>query len=148
MIWKITWGIWQIFNRALESLKIGTLMGFLVQSWKYMSLKFTEELCIMATKNDAKIEEQWTQFKTDMRHLTNFDPSTQNLKNLHFTRLPLTKIYVWAKKVRRSYVWWNWRLLQNLKESWIWEILTRALESLETETLIGFFYPKLENLWA
>ena len=31
----------------------------------------------MATKNDAKIEEQWTQFKTDMRHLTNFDPSTQ-----------------------------------------------------------------------
>ena len=48
-----------------------------------MSLKFTEELCIMATKNDAKIEEQWTQFKTDMRHLTNFDPSTQ--KSQKFT---------------------------------------------------------------
>ena len=43
-----------------------------------MSLKFTEELCVMAMMNDAKIEEELTcQFKTDMRNLTNFDPSTQ-----------------------------------------------------------------------
>ena len=27
VVWKMTWVIWQIFNRALESLKIGTLMG-------------------------------------------------------------------------------------------------------------------------
>ena len=27
MVWKMTWGIWQIFTRALESFKIGTLMG-------------------------------------------------------------------------------------------------------------------------
>ena len=27
VVWKMTWGIWQIFTRALESLKIGTLMG-------------------------------------------------------------------------------------------------------------------------
>ena len=40
-----------------------------------MSLKFTGELCV---KNDAKFEEELTcQFKTDMRNLTNFDPSTQ-----------------------------------------------------------------------
>ena len=25
--WKMTWGIWQIFTRALKSVKIGTLMG-------------------------------------------------------------------------------------------------------------------------
>ena len=25
--WKMTCGIWQIFTRALESVKIGTLMG-------------------------------------------------------------------------------------------------------------------------
>ena len=42
-----------------------------------MSLKFTEELCIMAMKNDAKLEEELTSpFKIDMRIVTNFDPST------------------------------------------------------------------------
>ena len=61
-----------------------------------MSLKFTEELCVMAMMNDAKIEEELTcQFKTDMRNLTNFDPSTHKIsKNLHFTGLPLTKVYI------------------------------------------------------
>ena len=48
----------------------------------------------MKMKNDAKIEEELTrQFKIDMRNLTNFDPSTQNLKNLHFNGLILTKVY-------------------------------------------------------
>ena len=43
-----------------------------------MSLKSTEDLCVMTMKNDAKFEEELTcQFdKTDMRNLTNFDPST------------------------------------------------------------------------
>ena len=27
VLWKITWGIWQIFTRAIESLKVGILMG-------------------------------------------------------------------------------------------------------------------------
>ena len=60
-----------------------------------MNLKLTWELCFMAMRNDPKIEEKLTcQFKTDMRNLTNFHLSTQNLKNLHFTGLPLTKVYV------------------------------------------------------
>ena len=43
-----------------------------------MSLKFTEELCVMTMKNDAKFEEELTcHFKIDMRNLTNFDSSTQ-----------------------------------------------------------------------
>ena len=43
-----------------------------------MSLKFTGEFCVMTMKNDAKFEEELTcQFKTDMRNLTNFDPSTR-----------------------------------------------------------------------
>ena len=43
-----------------------------------MSLKSTEELCVMTMKNDAKFEEELTcQFKIDMRNLTNFDPSTR-----------------------------------------------------------------------
>ena len=43
-----------------------------------MSLKLTEELCVMTMKNDAEFEEELTcRFKIDKRNLTNFDPSTQ-----------------------------------------------------------------------
>ena len=42
-----------------------------------MSLKFTEELCVMTIKTDAKFEEEMTcRFKIDMRNLTKFDLST------------------------------------------------------------------------
>ena len=42
-----------------------------------MSLKSTEELCVMKMKNDAKFEEKLTfHFKIDMRNLMNFGPST------------------------------------------------------------------------
>ena len=42
-----------------------------------MSLKFTEGLCIMRMKNDAKFEEELTcRFKIDMGNLINFDSST------------------------------------------------------------------------
>ena len=55
----------------------------------------------MTMKDDTKFEEELTcQFKIDRRNLTNFDPSIQNLKNLHFNRLLLTKVYnACAKKV-------------------------------------------------
>ena len=46
-----------------------------------MSLKVTEELCVMAMKNDAKFEEKLTcHFKIDMKNLTNFDTSTRKSK--------------------------------------------------------------------
>ena len=43
-----------------------------------MSLKFTGEFCVMTMKNDAEFKVELTcQFKTDMRNVTNFDPSTR-----------------------------------------------------------------------
>ena len=43
-----------------------------------MSLKYKGELCVIIMKNGAKLKEELTcHFKTDMRNLTNFDPSTQ-----------------------------------------------------------------------
>ena len=43
-----------------------------------MSLKFTEGLCVMTMKTDAKLEEELTcRFKINMKNLTNVDPSTQ-----------------------------------------------------------------------
>ena len=47
----------------------------------FMTLNFTEELCVMTIKNDTKIEEELTcRFKIDIRNFTNFDPSTQKSK--------------------------------------------------------------------
>ena len=46
-----------------------------------MTLKFTEELCVMTMKNDTKIEQELTcHFKIDMSNFRNFDPSTQKSK--------------------------------------------------------------------
>ena len=40
-----------------------------------MSLKFTEKLCVITMKIDAKFEENLThRFKIDMRNLINLDP--------------------------------------------------------------------------
>ena len=50
-----------------------------------MSLKLTEELCVMTMKYDTKIEEELTcRFKIDMRNFTNFDPSTRMSKKFVF----------------------------------------------------------------
>ena len=57
--------------------KLGLSWDPFVQNRKCMSLKFTEELCVMTMKNDTKIEEELTcRFKIDMRNLTNFEPRT------------------------------------------------------------------------
>ena len=46
-----------------------------------MSLKVTGELFVMTMKKDTKIEEEFTsQFKTDMRNLTDFDSSTERFQ--------------------------------------------------------------------
>ena len=46
-----------------------------------MGLKFTEELCVLTMKNDAKFEEELTCcFKSDMRNSKKFEPSTQKSK--------------------------------------------------------------------
>ena len=45
-----------------------------------MTLKFTDELCVMTIKNDTKITEELCHFKIDMRNFTNFDPNARKSK--------------------------------------------------------------------
>ena len=46
-----------------------------------MSIEFTDELCVMTMKNDAKFEKEFTcQFKIDMRNLANFTRALKSLK--------------------------------------------------------------------
>ena len=48
-----------------------------------MTLKFTEELCLMTMKNNGKfVEELSFPFKTDMKNLRNFDSSSQKSKKI------------------------------------------------------------------
>ena len=65
VVWKITWGIWQIFTRALVSWdsKLGLLWGTFIPSRKCMSLKFTGELCVITMKKDVKFEKELTSSK-------------------------------------------------------------------------------------
>ena len=100
----------------LEVSKVAYWWDPLIQSRKSASLKSTEKLFVMTVKNDAKfVEELTSHFKIDMRNLMNFDPCTWKS---HFNVLLLSKVYiVWAKKVQRSYLSWNWRGIQNLERN-------------------------------
>ena len=107
VVWKKTWEIWQSFTRALESVKMGLWWDPFLQSRKDMTLKLTEKLCVMAMKNNAKFEEEFTwHFKTDLRNLTNFDSSNQRSKKLLFNWLlwPMHIMFE-LRKVQGIYVW-------------------------------------------
>ena len=48
-------------------------------------LEFTEELCVMKMKIDAKIEEELIcRFKIDLKNFTNFAPNTRKSKKFVF----------------------------------------------------------------
>ena len=67
-----------IYQSTWKISELGLWWDSFIQRRKCMSLKFTEELCVMSIKNDAKFEEGLTcRFKIDMRNLTNFDPSAR-----------------------------------------------------------------------
>ena len=130
-IWRKTdlwFGKWhEEFGKFLpehsEVSKLGLWDPF-IQSRKCMSLKFTEEWCVMTLKEDTKFEEELTcRFKIEMRNLTNLDSRTWKSQILHFNGLPLTKIYVSAEKVQRSYVSSHWGVMQNLNKNWfvVWK---------------------------
>ena len=78
VVWEMTWEIWQIFTDHLKVSKLELGWDTFVESRKCLSLKlkFTEELCVMAMKNNAKFEEELTcRYQID-RNLTNFDSNT------------------------------------------------------------------------
>ena len=57
----------------------------------------------------------------------------KTLKNFHFNRLLLNKVYnIWARKLQWSYVSWQWKKMQNLRRNW------RAISKLT---------PKFDKFW-
>ena len=113
----------------------------------------------MTLKSDKKSQEKVIFcFKTD-KNLMNFDLSPWNTQNFCFDWFLLCKTCnVWPKKVKRSYLSWHWRVMQNLKSNWfvvskltriIWQSLTQALKSLNNFhfnwLILSKLYIKLEN---
>ena len=106
-----------------------------------MSFKFKGDLCVMTMNNDAKFKEELScQFKTDIRNWTTFDLSTQKsqktctLMSCFWPR----DIMFELKKAQRRYIWWQWKLMRNLKENWlvlskvtwkIWQIFVYKLKN-------------------
>ena len=87
--------------------------------------------------------------KVYIRNLVNFYASSWKSKKWHFDWIRLSKVYKYLdEKVQKSYVSWNWRVMQSLKKNWllvpkmtwgIWWILMGAVISLRIFTLIGYF---------
>ena len=78
----------------------------------------------------------------------------ESIKNWDFDgMILLSKVeIVWAQNLQRSYVSWQWRMIQKLKRNWlvvlrltwgIWRILTQALESLKTLCFNGLLLTKV-----
>ena len=75
---KMTWRIWRIFTTALQSLKIGTFMGYFYPSKKIHELKIYRGVICQDISEWCKL---WRRidllFQNWLRNLTNFDLSTQ-----------------------------------------------------------------------
>ena len=157
MVSKMTWGIWQIFSRAL---KIGILMGSFDPNLKKYELKIDRGVICHDNEEPRKI---WR--GTDL----SFQSWHEEFDEFWPKHLKISKIFIlmdsfWAKyilfelkKVQRSYLSCNWRGMQNLKRNrlvvsklaqGIWQILTWALESLKNFHFIRLLLSKLYIVWA
>ena len=75
----------------------------------------------MKLKRDTKFgEESSCCFKIGIRNWQNLSRALESLKNFDFNGLLLSKVYfVWAKKVQRNNLSWNWSGIQNLERNWL-----------------------------
>ena len=108
----------------------------------------------MILNSDAKFKEKLTcSFKHDMRNLINFHP-IKSLKISPRRALFVQSIKAWDKKIKRSYLWWHWKVVPNVSENWLvaWKMtrnfVTFHASSWKSENLhlMGSFCRKHEVL--
>ena len=92
--------LWQIFNRALESLIIRTLMASFYLKLKMYELKIYRGVMSWQWRMMQKLKRNLLFVQNWHEECNNVLTQTlENLTNLHFNGLLLTKVYnVWAKK--------------------------------------------------
>ena len=116
VVWKMTWGIWQIFTRALESLKIGILMGSFNPMLKKYELKLHRGVICHNNKEWHKL---WRgidlSFQSWHKEFDEFWP-----EHLKVSKILILMCSFWAKyilfelKNNRGYLLQNWIGIQNL----------------------------------
>ena len=121
---------------------------------KYRGVMFdcTEDWCKIWRKTDLyflKWHEEFGKFSPE---------HVQKSKNWVFSWVLLSKVEnVWAWNLQGSYVSWEWRMVQNLKRTWlvnpkfisgIWQTLTRALKNLKNLNFNELLLTKVDNVWA
>ena len=116
VVWKMTWGIWQYFPRAL---KIGILIGSFNPNLKKCELKIprgvichdNEELCKIWRKTGSP-------FQSWHKEFDEFWPKHLKVSKSSILMFLLSKVYiVWTKKVQKSYFSWNGRGIQYLERN-------------------------------
>ena len=146
---------WWILIWALKTQINCNLTGPFRAKYITFDLKKYRGVIIHDTEKSCKIEscKNWlVVWKITWRNWQ-MTRELENRKYLHFNGLLLTKVYnVCAKKVQRSYVWWHWILMGNLKENLtcvfkndmrsLANFHWRTFESLKIGTLMESFYPK------
>ena len=138
---KLAWGIGWTFIKALKNLEICTLMGsffprrnasvsskitplyFLMQNlnkpWKFQ-LEISEELCVMTLKSDAKCKGKLTRGLKNDKEFNLFSCEQLKVWKLAFDGFLLLKAYkVLDEKVQKSYLSWQWKVMQSLKKNWL-----------------------------
>ena len=127
-------------------------MGSLCPKYKMCDLQIYRGVMCHDNEEWYQNYKELTCYFKDMRNSQILTRALESLKTLCFNWLLVTKVYiVWGTKVQRSYLLWHWRDMQILKKNWlvvwkktweIWQIFTRALESVKIRTLMGSFCPK------
>ena len=151
---KLTWGIWQILNWALESLKKFPFNGLLLNKvYIVWAKKVRRSYLLWHWRLIQNLERNrlvvsnlpWGIWQILTRAL-------ESLKSFHFSGLLLNKVCIlFELKIQRKYLSWHWRMMENLKKNWLmawkmtWgirQIFTRSLENVKIRTFMGSFCPK------
>ena len=144
---------------ALEILKISTLIGSFCAKYITFDLKNVQRSYLTwHWRVMQNLERNWldvSKLTWGICQILNW--ALESLKNFHFNGLLLIKVYTaWTEKVQRSYLSWQWRVMQNLerkllavsKLTWeIWNILARSTGSL-TNLLYNGLFSTTVYVWA
>ena len=116
---KLTWAFWQIFTRALQ---IGTLMVSFCLKLKMYKLKIYRR--VMCHDNGEWCK-NWRGIDMSVQNwyeaFDKFWPEQSKCSKVCTLMVCFWPKYIMfeLKKVQRSFVWWHWLLMQNLKEKWL-----------------------------
>ena len=112
----------------------------------------------MILKSDSKFEKKLTCcLENDMKNFANFHQTPLKCQNWNFDKTLLSKVEnLWASNLQWSYVLWQWRMIQKLKNNWLvvlkltWtsQILTRALEKSKTFFCFNWLLVTKVYIWA